>query len=688
MRTEPEIVDDGQSRLLLDGAPDAMVCVDSDGRIVLVNAQVERVFGYRPDELVGQLVEVLVPEGLREVHRGRRSDYVASPSPRPMGSGIQLAARKKDGDEIPVDISLSAVDLVAGRIVVTAIRDVSDRTRDEAALRTAELRFNAAFHHALIGMALIDNAGRVIIANDAIRAMFGLVVGADYETDLLTMVHPADRDTLRRALGDLSSGEVASYRCECRLVAGNGLLVWVALSVALASDVGATPTAFVLQFEDISERRRAVTLLEHQTLHDPLTGLPNRVLFADRVHQALARDARTGGITAVFYLDVDRFKNINDVFGHDVGDVVIRDLAVLLNGVLRPSDTLARLGGDEFAVVAADLPDPQEATAVAERLRVAASSPMMVAGTSMQLSVSIGIAFAQAGMGVSEILRASDLAMYVAKERGKDRFAVFDEALQVSASERLSMEQLLREALRDNRIAVHYQPLVHVGTRRLASVEALVRVTTDDSVILPARFIDIAEESGLIVEMGTHVLREACRQAAVWLNRLGPAAPPRIAVNLSPRQLLHAELVDSVGAALADSGLAADHLALEITETAFMEATGSVIETIEQLRELGVHLGVDDFGTGYASLTYLKLLPVDFVKIDASFVQQMADNTVDDAIVRSVVDLGHALGLTTIAEGVERTEELEALQSTSCDLAQGFLFSEALPSTRLESLLI
>lgn len=678
------IGDEGQLRLLFDATPDALVCVDADGRIVLVNAQVERVFGYRPAELVGRPVEMLVPEGRRDAHRAHRHGYVVSPHPRPMGSGLQLVARARDGTEIPVDISLSSVGLADGPVVVTAIRDVTDRVRDQAALRSAELRFNSAFRYAPIGIALIDEAGTVTVANQALAVMLAFDDHGGEGTDLVARVHGDDRDMLRGALADLVSGDFASYRCECRFVADDGRPVWVALSAVLASDVGA-PASIVVLFEDITERRRWVEVLEHQAMHDPLTGLPNRVLFADRVHQALARDARSGAVTAVLYVDVDGFKNVNDIFGHEVGDAAMAELAGRLGAALRPYDTLARIGGDEFAVLAGDLAGPEEATLVAERLRVAGAAPLAVGGQQLQLSVSIGIAFARDGMDVSEMLRASDLAMYAAKKRGKDRFAIFDEALQVLASERLEMERLLQDALRHDSLVVHYQPLVYVNNRRLAGVEALVRLRKGDRLILPARFIDMAEENGLVVAMGAAVLEAACRQQALWLKQLGPAAPPRVGVNLSARQLAHSGLVRTVETALAESGLAPEHLDLEITETAFTAATGSVIKTIDQLRQLGVRLGVDDFGTGYASLTYLKRLPVDFVKIDASFVADMADNNVDETIVRSVIDLGHALGLTIIAEGVERDEELEVLQRAECDLAQGYLFSKPSPPEQLET---
>lgn len=661
-----------------------MVCVDNDGVIVLVNAAVERLFGYAPSELIGKPVEMLVPDSVRDVHHNHRRKYLSDPHARPMGSGLQLAVRRKDGTEIPVDISLSAVDLDGQIVVATSIRDVSDRVRDQAALRSAELKFNSAFFNAPIGIALIDGDGYISLANDALSATLGRKFALPGEVLLTSLAHGDDAQGLHDAMVALSSRKIESYKDECRFLSGTGELVWLALSAVPASDVEDVPS-LVVQFEDITERRRVVEVLEFQALHDPLTNLPNRTLLADRIQRALARAARTGRMTAALYVDIDRFKTINDVFGHDVGDETILALAMALNREVRTSDTLARLGGDELVVLVTDLRSQEEGVEMAERLRAIAAEPLVIAGRTVRLTVSIGIAFIREGMGVSDVLRAADSAMYAAKHNGKNCCAVYDEAMRVVAAERLSMEELLKGAVLEDRVVVHYQPIVDVRNGRLSGVEALVRIKSDEGLIHPVRFIDIAEESGLIAEIGTTVMNEACRQQALWMKELGPKAPPRLGVNLSTHQLIHGGIVEAVSTCLTESGLSAECLDLEITETSYLEATGSVVQAITDLRNFGVRLGVDDFGTGYASLTYLKRLPIDFVKIDASFVKDMPNDPVDDAIVRSVIDLGHVLNLTTIAEGVEREEQLAVLASAGCDLAQGYYFSPGLSPDEMEA---
>ncbi len=332
--------EDSRFRLLFDAAPDPMLCVDTDGRILLVNSQMERLVGYTADELVGQLVEVLVPQRVREIHEKHRASYVAMAQPRSMGLGLQLAVRKKDGNEIPVDINLNEVNIAGSSVIVNSLR-----------VRGAQMRFQAAFHHAPIGIALVDRTGKILIANDALTTMLSLDNEPEGHANFLTLAHPTDRDRLVKVFEDLGKGEIDSHCSQCRLIASDGRVVWATLSATPASDVAGVPRSFILQLEDITERLRAVEVLEHQASHDPLTGLPNRVLFADRLRQALARDQRSGRHTAVLYVDVDRFKSINDVFGHEVGDAALLELAGRMKMALRPSDTLARLAGDEFRSV-------------------------------------------------------------------------------------------------------------------------------------------------------------------------------------------------------------------------------------------------------------------------------------------------------------------------------------------------
>ncbi|HEX2700747.1 MAG TPA: EAL domain-containing protein [Acidimicrobiales bacterium] len=423
--------------------------------------------------------------------------------------------------------------------------------------------------------------------------------------------------------------------------------------------------------------RRAEAALHHQATHDRLTSLPNRVLLEDRVQRALVRSRRTGGMVAVLFLDVDRFKVINDSLGHAVGDELLKTVAQRLEGVLRPEDTIARFGGDEFVIVTENNA-PGSPEALAARIAEAVAAPTRIQGTDVIATVSIGVALGDGAYDAGALLRDADAAMYQAKEQGRDRCVLFDGAMRDAADQRLRTETALRRALDGGELRVHYQPMVSLPSGRIAGVEALVRWQKDEhTLILPNDFIPVAEETGLIINLGAVVLREACRQVAEWRRDVAGLAQLTLSVNLSARELLNPGVVEQVREALVSSGVEPHALCLEITESVLLDDTDSCARSLEALRTLGVRIGVDDFGTGYSSLTYLKRLAVDTLKIDQSFVAGLhhdASSREDRAIVAGIVDLAHAFGLTTVAEGVETAEQLAELSALGCEQAQGYHF--------------
>jgi diguanylate cyclase len=402
------------------------------------------------------------------------------------------------------------------------------------------------------------------------------------------------------------------------------------------------------------ERKRAEVQLAHQALHDPLTGLPNRTLFLDRLQLALARALRRPSWAAVLFLDLDRFKVINDSLGHDTGDRLLIEVAARLAAVLRPSDTVARFGGDEFTILCDEVEGERDAAIIAERVGATVAAPFVLEDTEAFLTASIGISLSTGqGAQAEALIRDADAAMYRAKERGKSRYELFDEVMRGRAVDRLGTENALHRAIERGELRVHYQPLVELKDGSIAGTEALVRWQRPGRrLMVPAQFIAVAEETGQIVELGEWVLREACAQQVRWQGLLGDGAPSRLAVNLSARQLAQPDLVELVVSVLEETGIDPGSLCLEITESVVVQDAAAA-KAVQTLKAQGVLVGIDDFGTGYASLSLLRRLPADVIKVDRSFVAGLGNGGADEPIVSAVVGLADTLGLTAVAEGVE-----------------------------------
>jgi diguanylate cyclase (GGDEF)-like protein len=432
---------------------------------------------------------------------------------------------------------------------------------------------------------------------------------------------------------------------------------------------------------------RAIERAEHLAMRDALTGLPNRLLLHDRLEQGIVNAARQKTGFAFMFIDLDRFKTINDSLGHDVGDELLKRVAARLMTCVRASDTVARLGGDEFAVILENLRDTDDegAQQVAEKMISAMGEPMLIGTQHLNTTCSIGISLYPAdGRDSATLMKHADVAMYHAKENGRNNYRFFSAELNARAQERLSIENYLRLALRRNELVVHYQPRIRIADGALTGMEALVRWTHPRrGLLLPAKFIDVAEDSGLIVPIGEWVMQSACRQAREWQRFLG--AGFRLSVNLSVGQFNDGErLFRAVDGALRSSGLAPASLDLELTESIIMQNVGDKAALLDRLGSLGVGLAIDDFGTGYSSLSYLRKLPVDAIKIDRSFVRDMGDDAGGEAIVRAIVAMAHSLKLAVIAEGVETQAQLAGLAALGCDEYQGFLASPALPAPEFE----
>jgi diguanylate cyclase (GGDEF)-like protein/PAS domain S-box-containing protein len=600
-----------------------------------------------------------------------------------IGTQRQLAHARLGRD--CVDATL-ATPLVQPDLRARIERLLAARELSVHGLREADRRYRDLFDRVPIGLWVADQDGRFLDVNPAMRSILELpAVPAEALSDLCA--DPADQARLRSALA--ARGTVEQFEFPVGRARGaKDVGAWLLATVRVVAEPGA-PRRLEGSLQDVTARRRAEEELRRRATHDPLTGLPNRTLLLDRLGHALERLRRNQDrVLAVLFIDLDRFKVVNDSLGHEAGDRLLEELAGRLGGALRPSDTVARFGGDELVVVCEDLEGEQDAIVVAERIGELIRTPLAVGGRDVVVTASIGIALArEPGASAEALLRDADAALYRAKERGRAGWAVFAEPLHEQALERLETETALRRALDRGELCLVYQPLVDLCEGRMTGVEALVRWRHPQRGLLgPAEFIGMAEETGLIVPIGTWVLREACQQAVRWWQLAGERAPS-VSVNLSARQIAQPDLADVVARAISDTRVAPAQLTLEITESVVMDDAEASVLTIDALKHLGVGIDIDDFGTGYSSLAYLGRFAADALKVDRSFVTGVDRRREDAAIVAAVINLAHSLELHVVAEGVETPGQVDALCALGADLAQGFHFCGPMPPTGIAELL-
>ena len=569
------------------------------------------------------------------------------------------------------------------RLLAWETRD-KERAQDEVARR--EQWFRALVQHASDVILVIAPDGLIEYASPAFEGIFGAPTSSAIGVPALELAHNDDLAAARIMQG-IEDRPGLVNRVQLRLSVPGGAWKWFDAGV---TNLRADPAVrgVVVNLRDITERRRFEEQLRHQAFHDALTQLPNRSAFVERVERSLARAVRAGERIAVMFLDVDRFKLFNDSLGHDVGDRLLMEVAQRLQGCVRPNDMIARFGGDEFTLLLDQLGSVDDATNTADRILELLRLPVIVAGRELSVTTSIGIAVSGTVESCADdLLREADLAMYVAKQKGRARWELFDASSAPRVAQRLEAEGDLLRAVRQGELTVHYQPEMSLADGSIVALEALVRWEDPRrGLVLPSDFLALAEESSLIVAIDRLVLRTACADARRWAQRHGASAPA-IAVNLSTRFLRQSEAVDEVAFALEESGLDPTLLQVEITERTAIVDERTTVDTLERMRGLGVRVAIDDFGTGYASLDYLKRLPVDAVKLDHSFVEGMETAASDAAIIQAVITMSHALGLTVTAEGVERPEQAVVLRSLGCDTAQGVHFSPALAVPGVDALL-
>jgi diguanylate cyclase (GGDEF)-like protein/PAS domain S-box-containing protein len=577
------------------------------------------------------------------------------------------------------------------RISSELAQNIEAQQRISRALADSEAHFRNAFDHAAIGMALIAIDGRLIQVNQSLCKILGYHEHNLLGTNLSDITHPDDTESDEKEMKQVLDRKKLTCQIEKRFLTQKREIVWTMVNLSLVTSPEGEPLHFISQIQDITERKQAEEKLEHAAYHDALTGLANRVLFTEHLHITIEQGRRDPTLNyAVLFIDLDRFKNINDSLGHAAGDELIVTVAKRLSSCLRPSDTAARFGGDEFAVLLNGINDVNDAIRVAERLERELSLGYNLGGHEVFTTASIGIALSStAYYRPDDVMRDADTAMYRAKANGKARYEIFDKVMHARAMALLQLENDLRRAVERDEFHLLYQPIFSLQTGALAGFEALVRWQhPEKGLVSPMDFIPIAEETGLITSIGRWILHEACLQMRLWQKMYQQMTDMTMSVNLSGKQFKQSDIVEQVKMVLFDTGLDPECLRLELTETVVMEDAEVASKMLKQLRALGVQISIDDFGTGYSSLSYLHHFPIDILKVDRSFVGRMTDSGGNAEIARTIISLAHTMGMKVVAEGIEQGYQKEHLKNLGCEYGQGYLFSKPIAAELAEQMII
>jgi diguanylate cyclase (GGDEF)-like protein/PAS domain S-box-containing protein len=647
-----------------------------------------RLTGYAPEELLGNrsisYYELIHPED-----RGWLAQADSAERVNGARYAVEYRLRHRDG-------SIQWVSERGVRVYDKAdavwkfegfIENISERRRAVEALKEAEARYHSIFEHALEGIFHSTPDGRFLVANPAMARMFGYASPEELIADLQDIpgqlyVEPERRAEFRRRIeadGSVSNFEFQAFR-------KNSEVIWVSVNAHVRRDASGAVLYYEGTIEDITDRRVYQAQIERQANYDALTGLANRTLLNGRLHQVIHDPAAAAFGVAVAFIDLDQFKYINDTYGHELGDNLLQNMADRLRSCVRETDTVARQGGDEFVLLLTGY-RAEDLVRVVQRVHAAIARPWHSGRREFNVSSSVGVAvYPQDGDSADVLLRNADAAMYKAKENGRNGYQFFTAELNRALVERLDIERRLRGALARHQFLLHYQPRIDMATGRIAGAEALLRWRIpQQGLASPSRFIAVAEDTGLIVPIGRWVMMAACEQARQW-QRAG-LPPIIVSVNVSPRQFREGNIVETIAEALRTTELPARYLQIELTEGLAMHGAEKYVHMLGQIKALGVQIAVDDFGTGYSSLSYLKRFPVDQLKVDRSFVTDLATDPDDAVIVQAIIALGHKLNLRVVAEGVETTEQLEFLRASGCDEMQGYLFGRPMLAADFAALL-
>ena len=670
---------------VIGGMPAGLIVVDAERRVLSINRTMSEMLGVADDAIaVRPALETLVPSTELVL---RCAAVLDGGEPQ---DGVPVALDGEGGSVRWLEFNIRRTRQAGGDLLLLIGQDVTFRRQARMRLQESEAFFRLTFSQAAIGIALLSREGRFLRVNRKLSEIVGYSEIELLQRFFHQVTHAGDLLDDRAIMASLAAGEIGDFQRETRYVRKDGRIVWVALSASTMRDAVSGQLRLILAVEDISRRKQDEAALLRMANHDALTGLPNRTLLQDRLGQAVCKAGRAGRQVGVMFIDLDRFKQVNDTLGHEAGDQLIVEIARRLSGSLRESDTVARQGGDEFVVVLDDLAAPEDAALVAQKVLDRLFQPLLLCGREVVPTGSIGIAmYPRDGEDSAALLKAADSAMYRAKAIGGNHFHFHAADPGQPAEAQLRLETGLQRGLLNDEFVLHYQPQVDTASGRIVGLEALLRWQPQGgAMVAPSEFIALAEETGLIVPIGEWVLMTALRQQALLAKR--GLASLRMSVNMSARQFRQPDVAGRIERLLDEAGCEPSCLTLEITESVLMENPGAAAETMARLADMGVQLAIDDFGTGYSSLSSLRRFPIHSLKIDRSFVASIGggdDHPDDVAIVTAVIALARSMKLEVIAEGVETAGQQAFLRAHGCHQMQGYRFSRPLAATELELLM-
>lgn len=675
---------DNRVRAIMDSVAESVITIDEAGIIESFNPAAERLFGYPASQVIGKNIKLLMPSPYREHHDEYLQRFCSTGEKRCIGLGFrEVEGLHKDGDTFPMELSISEMRLPERRLFIGIVRDITARRRDEAEMA----KLSTAIEQTADSIMITDAGGIIEYVNAGFEKTTGYrreeVIG---QKPSVIQSGLQSGDFYRSLWSTILAGSVFQDILINRKK--NGTLYYEEKTITPLRDIHGAITHFVSTGKDITERMRTQERLQYLAHHDVLTDLPNRLLFMDRLSQAITRARRTGRLIGLLFMDLDRFKKINDTLGHPVGDQLLKELSQRLRFCLREDDTVARLSGDEFAILLPDLHAVDDILPITNKILSQYHLPFHIDGHELFITTSIGIAIHPTdGADPATLLKNADTAMYAAKHRGRGSFSFYTPDMNAMADLHLHMENELRHALDRNELHMVFQPQFALGnTPELLGVEALLRWRHPElGDIDPVQFIPLLEDTGLIIPVGEWILRSAFAQLRRWHD--SDIRVPCMSINIAPRQLSDDNFVPFILACLAEYSLPAECIELEITESSMMQNEEDAIDVLRKLDATGVRIAMDDFGTGYSSLSYLQRLPVRTLKIDQSFIQQIAHDNDDSELTRAIVAMGHNLNLRVIAEGVETQAQLDYIQSHGCDGVQGYYLGRPLPAEELSQTL-